>query len=1015
MTLLLLMPAAAMAQDLVINETDADQVSTDAAEFVELYDGGIGGTSLDGLVLVFYNGSDDASYAAFDLDGQVTDGNGYFVLCGNAATVANCDMDVSPDTNLIQNGADAVALQTGNGTDFPEDTPVTTTGLIDAIVYDTDDGDDAGLLVLLNPGQPQVNERGGGDGTAHSNQRCPNGAGGVLNTDSYIQALPTPGAANNCGPAIPDVAINEIRGEQPGADDDEYFELAGEPGTSMDLLTYLVIGDGTGGSGVIEAVVSLGGESIPGGGYFVAAESSFTLGVADLTTTLNFEGSDNVTHLLVAGFTGANGDDLDTDDDGVLDVTPWDEVVDCIALVETVGSGDLLYCDDTVGPDGSFVPGHVYDCPAGWMIGPFDPAGGDDTPGAANDCPVPEGGLVINEIDYDQSGTDASEFIEIANTGDTPVDLTGHSLVLVNGSNDTPYKTIDLPAVSLAAGDYFVVCGIADNVYNCDLDVTPDTNLVQNGSPDAVALYFSDALLDTVSYEGDTGAPYTEGSGAGLQDSTADYTGISRFPDGSDTDVNNVDFSLRCITPGMANTDANTDCTNPAPPPLVINEIDYDQPGTDAAEFIEIHNAGDSPADLAGVELVLVNGSGAAPYLTIALPAVTLSPWDYFVVCGNAAEVANCDLDVSPDTNLIQNGSPDAVALQRGDEILDTVSYEGDTGGGYTEGSGSGLTDSSAEDYFGISRFPNGVDTNQNNVDLVGACITPGLANTSIASTCSPTAPTLEIFEIQGSGATSAYNMQGVTTLDNVVVAVGPSEFYMQTPPERADGSVDTSDGIRVYTGAAPAVAVGDRVDVTGMVHEYYELTTFSGTPTVTVISSGNPLPTPVVLGASVPSPDPAAPSCAIEYECYENMLVSVPNGVVTGGNQYFGSDPLAEVYITATGARTYREPGVEYPGLGGTIPTWDGNPEVFEMDPDKLGLASGPIYAGSTFSATGVIGYEYGGYELWPVELNVAHVPLPVPVRGRLPGETTVGSLNLFRLCDAGDDCPVRLAKFSM
>jgi hypothetical protein len=84
-------------------------------------------------------------------------------------------------------------------------------------------------------------------------------------------------------------------------------------------------------------------------------------------------------------------------------------------------------------------------------------------------------------------------------------------------------------------------------------------------------------------------------------------------------------------------------------------------------------------------------------------------------------------------------------------------------------------------------------------------------------------------------------------------------------------------------------------------------------------------------------------------------------------------------------------------------------------MDPDKLGLASGPIYAGSTFSATGVIGYEYGGYELWPVELNVAHVPLPVPVRGRLPGETTVGSLNLFRLCDAGDDCPVRLAKFSM
>ena len=42
---------------------------TDVLEFVELFDGGVGGTSLDGLVLVFYNGSDDLSYAAYDLDG----------------------------------------------------------------------------------------------------------------------------------------------------------------------------------------------------------------------------------------------------------------------------------------------------------------------------------------------------------------------------------------------------------------------------------------------------------------------------------------------------------------------------------------------------------------------------------------------------------------------------------------------------------------------------------------------------------------------------------------------------------------------------------------------------------------------------------------------------------------------------------------------------------------------------------------------------------------------------------
>jgi len=182
----------------LINEVDADQSGDDPAEFVELYDGGQGNTDLTGLVLVLFNGSDDASYQAFDLDGQSTNGDGYFVLCGDSANVANCDMDVTPNYHLIQNGADAVALLVGDAADFPEDTAVTTTGLLDAIVYDTDDSDDAGLLVLLNAGQPQVNERDGGDGTAHSNQRCPNGDGGMRNTDTYTQFEPSPGAENYC-------------------------------------------------------------------------------------------------------------------------------------------------------------------------------------------------------------------------------------------------------------------------------------------------------------------------------------------------------------------------------------------------------------------------------------------------------------------------------------------------------------------------------------------------------------------------------------------------------------------------------------------------------------------------------------------------------------------------------------------------------------------------------------------------------------------------------------------------
>ena len=180
------------------------------------------------------------------------------------------------------------------------------------------------------------------------------------------------------------VQLSEIRINQSSIDYDEYFELSGPSESSLNGLTYIVIGDGAGGSGFIESVVDLTGNNIPSSGFFVAAESTFTLGTPDLVTDLNFENGDNVTHLLVMNFTGSIDDDLDTDDDGVLDVTPWSEMVDCVAPIGPVGSGDLIYCDEVVGPDDIYVPGHTYRCADGWHIGAFDPAGGDDTPGSAN-------------------------------------------------------------------------------------------------------------------------------------------------------------------------------------------------------------------------------------------------------------------------------------------------------------------------------------------------------------------------------------------------------------------------------------------------------------------------------------------------------------------------------------------------------------------------------------------------------------------------------------------------------
>ncbi len=184
---LLLTASGAGAQSLVINETDADTPGSDTAEFVELYNASGADISLDDYAVVFYNGSNDQSYAAFDLSGTLAPGA--FYVLGNP-DVPNVDQTFDPGgSGFLQNGADAVALYTGSAADFPDGTDVTMTNLVDAVVYDTNDSDDEGLLTGL--GQTiQYDERANDDGNNESIQRSPDGAG------SFVTALATPGAAN---------------------------------------------------------------------------------------------------------------------------------------------------------------------------------------------------------------------------------------------------------------------------------------------------------------------------------------------------------------------------------------------------------------------------------------------------------------------------------------------------------------------------------------------------------------------------------------------------------------------------------------------------------------------------------------------------------------------------------------------------------------------------------------------------------------------------------------------------
>ncbi len=222
-------------------------------------------------------------------------------------------------------------------------------------------------------------------------------------------------------PSQDGLRITEIRLNQPGFPDaDEYVEIQGTPGTPLTNVWLLIIGDADpdnfndptpspDDSGIVELALDLSNQTIPADGYWVVAEGTLpntgpAVGGVDLTTPLNLEENENKTYLLVRDFSGVLGDDLDTlpsDDNGtedcVLDLEPWGTEFDRIAVIENENGpsgpggspGRCHYGPPTVGPDGTFIPAHVYRCdgdPMGpWLIGAFSNFS-NDTPGGPNPC-----------------------------------------------------------------------------------------------------------------------------------------------------------------------------------------------------------------------------------------------------------------------------------------------------------------------------------------------------------------------------------------------------------------------------------------------------------------------------------------------------------------------------------------------------------------------------------------------------------------------------------------------------
>ncbi|MCR2808338.1 MULTISPECIES: ExeM/NucH family extracellular endonuclease [unclassified Microbacterium] len=342
----------------------------------------------------------------------------------------------------------------------------------------------------------------------------------------------------------------------------------------------------------------------------------------------------------------------------------------------------------------------------------------------------------------------------------------------------------------------------------------------------------------------------------------------------------------------------------------VINEFSASTAGTDV-EYVELLVPAD--ADSSGTRVLEVEGDagGAMPALgvvdeVIAFPAPDASGRSLATLPANALEngtvslllvtgtvpAAGSDIDADDD-GVIDDGLGfavlDAVAVHdggAGDQayggVVLGVSYDGLP---FAPGAASRIPDGADSDAVG--------DWVRNDFDLAGtpgipgtlidgeAANTPGSANSLTAPPVGP-APgeagcdleVASIGSVQGTGALSpaagtAVRVEG-TVVGDFQEAGGFGGYYVQ---DAGDGDPASSDGIFVSAPTGTDVAVGDVVNVTGVVRE-------SGTAGAAHQMTGIDAADAEIcaVGAVLPDAVPLTlPAAAQQREAVEGMYVTLP------------------------------------------------------------------------------------------------------------------------------------------
>ncbi|HSS22811.1 MAG TPA: DUF4214 domain-containing protein [Pyrinomonadaceae bacterium] len=285
------------------------------------------------------------------------------------------------------------------------------------------------------------------------------------------------------------------------------------------------------------------------------------------------------------------------------------------------------------------------------------------------------------------------------------------------------------------------------------------------------------------------------------------------------------------------------------------------------------------------------------------------------------------------------------------------------------------------------------------------------------------------IHTIQGNGSTSPL-VGNVLTTSGIVTGLRSNGFFLQEPDASVDADPNTSEGIFVFTSSAPpgAAVIGNLVAVGGTVQEFIpSADPFSPpateliSPTVNLLSTGNPLPVPIVITASETTQASETSNPLDSLEEYEGMRVTVPSLTVTGPSQGTITEPSATVASTGvflgvvTGvARPFREPGIAISdplpaGAPGTIPRFDENPERIRVDSDvQPGTTAIDVAAGTVITnITGPLDYAFRCYTIDPDAASppiVGAQPGSVPAPTATADEVTIASFNMERFFDTTD-----------